>query len=251
MRRKAAAGEVSLAPLQKLEVLLTLSEDSDAEIRAQARRTLQIWDGRELGQVLAAPETPQRILDRALENPALGRDEVLEGLFQNPAFSEPGEAWPVPPARQPSVPSAAGETPSESQTLLQRISRMTVSEKIRAALLGSADERLLLIRESNKAVTRAVLYSPKLTDREIEAIASMRNVDEEVLRLLAAKRAFMRHYTVLHALANNPRAPIDVALPLVPRLNDRDLKALAINRNVADAVRQSAARLSKARQGVR
>ena len=251
MRRKAAAGEISLPPVDKLEVLLTLSEDSDAEIRAQARRTLQTWDGRELGQVLAAPETPERILDRALENPALGRDEVLEGLFKNPAFSEPGEAWPVSPARPPSAASPADKTTPDSQSLLQRVSHMTVSEKIRAALLGGADERLLLIRESNKAVTRAVLYSPKLTDREIEVIANMRNVDEEVLRLLAAKRAFMRHYSVIHGLANNPRAPIDVVLPLVPRLNDRDLKALAINRNVADAVRQSALRLSRARQGVR
>lgn len=233
-------------------MLLALSEDSDAEISAQARRTLQSWDARELGQVLAAPETPQRLLDAALENPALGRDEVLDGLFRNPAFSRPGEAWPSPPSRESQAPSpAAGGTSSEHDSLLQQITRMTVSEKIRAALLGSAEQRLILIRESNKAVTRAVLYSPKLSDRELEAIATMRNVDEEVLRLIAGKRSFLRHYSVVHGLANNPRTPIDVVLPLLARLNDHDLKALAINRNVADAVRQSAGRLSKARRGVR
>jgi hypothetical protein len=251
VRRRAAAGEISLPPADKLEVLLALSKDSDAEISAQARRTLQSWDARELGQVLAAPDTPPRLLDAALENPALGRDEVLEGLFKNPAFSALGEAWPSPAARESGRPSPADARASENESLLQRISHMTVSQKIRAALLGGADERLILIRESNKAVTRAVLYSPKLTDRELEAIACMRSVDEEVLRLLAAKRSFVRHYSVIHGLANNPRAPIDVVLPLLTRLNDHDLKALSINRNVADAVRKAAGRLSKARQGVR
>jgi hypothetical protein len=250
MRRKAAAGEISLPPVDKLEVLLALSDDSDTEISAQARRTLQNWDSRELGQVLAGPDIPHRVLDAALENPALARDEVLEALFRNPAFSEPGEAWPSPPSSEGRAPLPAAAKPTrENESLLQRISRMTVSEKIRAALLGGADERLILIRESNKAVTRAVLYSPKLTDREVEAIATMRNVDEEVLRLIAAKRSFVRHYSIVNGLANNPRAPIDVVLPLLARLNDRDLKALSINRNVADAVRKSAGRLSKARQG--
>ena len=252
VRLKAAAGEIDLPAVEKLEVLLALSEDNDPEVSAQARRTLQNWDARELARLLAEPGIPQHLLDAAVENPALERDEVLEALFRNPAFSEPGEAWPSPRARESGRPSTAGaKEPVEHESLLQRISRMTVSQKIRAALLGGADERLLLIRESNKAVTRAVVYSPKLTDREIEAIATMRNVDEEVLRLIAGKRAFVRHYAVVYGLVNNPKAPIDVALPLIVRLNDRDLKALSINRNVADAVRQTAGRLSKARQGVR
>ncbi|HEY6292876.1 MAG TPA: hypothetical protein VI455_15105 [Terriglobia bacterium] len=126
---------------------------------------------------------------------------------------------------------------------------MTVSQKIRTALVGGADERLILIRDSNKAVSRAVLMSPKLNDRELETYASMKNVAEEVLRVLATKRAFVRHYQVVRGLANNPRTPIDCALPLLARLNDRDLRGLSVNRNVADAVRQAAGRMCNVRRG--
>lgn len=140
----------------------------------------------------------------------------------------------------------AGEVPgaqdAKRETLLERISRMSASEKIRTALLGNQEERLLLIRDSNKAVARAVLQSPKLSDVEVESFASMKTIAEESLRLIAMKRAFMRHYPVVYALANNPRAPIDVTLPLLNRLHERDLKALAINKNVADALRAAAAR---------
>ena len=71
------------------------------------------------------------------------------------------------------------------QTLLEKINAMLPSEKIKAALTGNMEERLLLIRDSNKLVARAVLGSPKLTDQEIENFASMKNVTEEVLRLIS------------------------------------------------------------------
>ncbi|HEV2175676.1 MAG TPA: hypothetical protein VGW33_00505 [Terriglobia bacterium] len=139
--------------------------------------------------------------------------------------------------------TATGEAGgAERETLLQRIGRMSAGEKIRTALLGNQEERLVLIRDSNKTVARAVLQSPKLSEMEVEAFASMKTIAEEALRVIAMNRAFTRHYPLVYALANNPRAPIDVTLPLLNRLNDRDLKALAVNKNVADALRTAAAR---------
>lgn len=131
---------------------------------------------------------------------------------------------------------------ADRETLLQRIGRMSAAEKIRTALLGNQEERLLLIRDANKSVARAVLQSPKVSEMEVESFASMKTVTEEILRLIAMNRAFTRHYPVVYALANNPRAPIDVTLPLLNRLHERDLKALAINKNVPDALRTAAAR---------
>ena len=65
----------------------------------------------------------------------------------------------------------------------------------------------------------------------------MTNVSEEVLRLIAKNRAFIKKYTVARALINNPRAPIDVTLPLLPRMNEKDLKGLSLNRNVPEVIR--------------
>ncbi len=146
---------------------------------------------------------------------------------------------------------ASDKENAERLTLLQRISRLSGMEKIQVALKGNQEERLILIRDPNKSVARAVLESPRLTDHEVEAYASMRDVSEEVLRLIGMDRSFRKDYAVVVALVNNSRAPIDVTLPLVVLLKVRELKALTLNRNVSSVLRSSAAKILKARQGSR
>jgi hypothetical protein len=136
----------------------------------------------------------------------------------------------------------------ERLTLLQKINRLSDADKIRLALKGNREERMVLIRDSNKSVARAVLESPTLSDHEIETYASMHDVNEEILRLIAANRNFRKQYGVIVALLNNPRAPLDTTLPLVVQLKDRELKALSVNRNIAAVLRLNAAKLYKARQ---
>jgi hypothetical protein len=133
-------------------------------------------------------------------------------------------------------------TPKERETLIEKIQRMSVVQKIKAALTGNLETRSILIRDSNKIISRAVLQSPKISDTEAEGYAAAKNVSEEVLRLIAGNRKFMKTYVVVRALVNNPRAPIDVTLHLIPRINDRDLKGLSLNRNVPDVIRGMAAK---------
>ena len=137
---------------------------------------------------------------------------------------------------------------AKKMTLLQKIGRMSPAEKIKTALTGNMEERLLLIRDSNKLVARAVLGSPKLTDQEIENIASMKNVTEEILRLISMNRKFMRTYAVVRQLINNPRTPIDVGMSLLHRVNDRDLKGLLLNKNIAEVVRGMALKTIKQKE---
>jgi hypothetical protein len=125
---------------------------------------------------------------------------------------------------------------------------MSATQKIKAALIGSQEERMTLVRDPNKLVARAVLQSPKLSDHEIETFASMKDVSEEVLRRIVLSRKFMKNYAVVRALVNNPRTPIDVGLPLLHHLNDPDLKRLALNRNVADVIRTTADKFIKRKE---
>jgi hypothetical protein len=125
---------------------------------------------------------------------------------------------------------------------------MSAVEKIKTALTGNMESRMILIRDSNKLVARAVLQSPKLTETEIEGYAAAKNVSEEVLRLIAMNRAFMKTSTVVRALVNNPRAPIDIALPLLNRLNERDLKGVAMNRNIPEVIRGMAIKIVKQKE---
>jgi hypothetical protein len=50
----------------------------------------------------------------------------------------------------------------------------------------------------------------------------------------------MKNYAVAAALARNPKTPVGVSMNLLSRLNDKDLRALSTNRNVAEVVRASA-----------
>jgi hypothetical protein len=137
--------------------------------------------------------------------------------------------------------------PVKRQTLLQQISRMTVAQRVQFALKGGSEARRTLIRDSNKVVQRAVLQSPRLTEQEVEAFASMANLTDEVLRLMANNRNFRKDYTVVRNLMNNPKTPLDVTLHMLPMLNALDLKKLSMNKNVPETLRTSAQKLIRTR----
>jgi len=96
-------------------------------------------------------------------------------------------------------------------------------------------------------VQRAVLQSPRLTDQEVEAFASMANLTDEILRLIASNRAFRKNYVVVRNLMNNPKTPLDVTLHMLPLLNPLDLKKLGMNKNVPDTLRTTANKLMRTR----
>ena len=132
---------------------------------------------------------------------------------------------------------------------LQKLARMNVGERIKVAMLGSKEERGILIRDGSKLVSSAVLASPKLSEPEVEAIANMKNVRENVLREISRSRKFMKSYVVLRNLCNNPRTPLDLSLSLMKNLMGPDLKVLSMNKNVPETLRKMAIRLFQTRTG--
>jgi len=257
--------ELAFARLQKcrdaeLKQILANPTTPVAILELAATRLVK---GREdlLEFLLVNPALPERVQDQIVsELAALGGPSVElteEGVLATELKEEPAPAT----SAAISVESAHRAEPGQSEakpekevtekkreTLLEKIGRMSAVEKIKLALTGNQESRLILIRDSNKIVSRSVLQSPKLSDAEMEAYASMTSVSEEVLRLIAKNRAFTRRYTVARALVNNSRAPIDVTLPLLSRLNEKDLKGLSLNRNVPEVIRGIAAKTIKARE---
>jgi hypothetical protein len=154
------------------------------------------------------------------------------------------------PGDDKNVADAAAEVepdPVRRQTLLQQIARMTVSQRVQFAIKGGSDARRTLIRDGSKVVQRAVLQSPRLTDQEVEAFASMASLTDEILRLIANNRNFRKNYVVVRNLLNNAKTPLDVSLHMLPLLNPADLKKLSMNKNVPDTLRTTAAKLLRTR----
>ena len=266
VRRKGARGELPVSVAEKIHILVYLTADPDPEISRQALETLEQTPPQELHTVLQDPSTPPTVLEFAANHLIERREDLLDALLLNPVFRD-SSSPPEKSGAQAGAKSKTSESGSltdappdvnsnaanrhERESTLQKLGRLSPAQKIKRALMGSQEERLILIRDSNKSVARAVVQSPKLTDAEVEAIASMRNVAEEVLRLLAQNRAHLKHYSVVRALVGNPRVPIDVTLPLISHMNDRDLKILALDRNLPEVLRTMAAKNLRERQATR
>jgi regulator of extracellular matrix RemA (YlzA/DUF370 family) len=142
-----------------------------------------------------------------------------------------------------------GEVPAERVSLIRRIMFMNAKDRMKLAMKGDREARSILIRDSNKVVATAVINNPRVTDQEVENIASMRTVADEVLRLIAVKPAWARSYTIIHNLVRNPRTPVPTVVSTLPRIRSKDLQHLSQNRNVSEAVRRQALRLVQTREG--
>lgn len=131
------------------------------------------------------------------------------------------------------------------------INGLTIGHKIKLAYKGNKEVREILIKERNKMVASAVVKSGRMTDHELLSAAKNRSINEEVIRLIAADPEAMRNYQIRVAIANNPKAPVPLALRLVKALQNNDLKTLAKNRNVSRTVFTAANKLFKQRKSGR
>ncbi len=240
------------------------STPDEAVRRAAATLTQDLAELVVINQTRLLRCTP--LLEALESNPALNNDQRrrLRELRESFNFGVAEEPEPAPPPAPVVAPQAqAAEEPepappaSEAEALsrylsederadsgkisaVQRIYLMSAAQKVLAALTGDREERTILVRDPNRLVSSAVLGSPRLTEAEIESFAAMKNVSDEVLRRIGTHRDWLKRYTVVSHLVRNPRTPVGVALPLVSRLNSRDLRGLTIDRNVPDVIRRHA-----------
>lgn len=125
-------------------------------------------------------------------------------------------------------------------SLSKRIMAMNVSEKIKLATKGNKEARGILIRDSNKLVSVAVIRSPRITDGEVLAQAQNKIVIDEVLRVIYSNREWLRKYAIKLALVKNPKVPQGVSMRLLSTLHEHDVKSLAKDRNVPGSVQMLA-----------
>ncbi len=100
--------------------------------------------------------------------------------------------------------------------------------------------RLLAVRDTNPLVAMAAIKSPGLQENEVLRISSMRNVSDDVLRVIATDRDWTKSYMVKLNLVCNPRTPFAFAARLIPHLRENDLKNLQRSHDVTGAVRAAA-----------
>ena len=240
VRLLAAQGVLAPRAHEQLEILVHLLDDADPEVRDTADQTLG------------------RIPREALQV-FLGRSDVSIGLRE--FFADRGIFPAEIPAivvadDEPLVEAAAEGDPAEEddtddarRSAVEKLALMGFTQRLRAAFKGTREMRAILIRDPNKMIASAVLSSPKVSEPEIESFARMANVSEDVLRIIASNRAWLKNYGIVAGLTKNPKTPLGLSLNLMARLNDRDVTLLSVDRNVPEALRIAARK--RATQNIR
>jgi hypothetical protein len=230
VRLLAAKGAFAPSALDQLSLLLILLDDTDPEVSREAVTTID------------------RIPQAPLES-FLGRPDVTTEIRE--FFAARGVmAAGVPLADGIALLDETEDTPSpegeDEKTTAQRIGMMSVMEKVKVATRGTREERSILVRDPNRLVAAAVLSSPKLTDQEVEGFAKMANVSEEVLRVIGHNRQWTKNYGVVAGLVRNPKTPVAISMNLMQRVNDKDIRLIALDRNVPEPVRIAARKRASA-----
>ncbi len=232
VRLLAAQGVLAPRAHEQVAILVLLTDDKDPEVRQTAFATIERIPVEPLRAYLGRSDVPVGIReffgDRGVfpaEIPLITADDPLFDV----SADDPDDLELV----------ADGAAP---ETMLQKLQKMDIPQRLKAAMRGSRDVRAVLVRDPNKMIAAAVLSSPKVTESEIEGFAKMATISEDVLRAIGMNRAWLKNYGVVLALTKNPKCPVGLSLNLLNRLNDRDLNGVSTDRNVPDPLRTAARR---------
>lgn len=190
-----------------------------------------------------------RLAELADEEPEeidLPLDDIADLLERAAAMEEEAAAQAAAAAASLAL-TESEKKDDRASAIWGRIQFMTVAEKVRLAFRGDRMVRMLLVRDRNRLVCAAVMRNPRMNEQEVESIAGMRNVDDEVLRILSTRRDWIGKYKIMFTLIKNPKAPVGVVLPFINRLTLRDLKGLKDDKGVQQIVRETARKVYLAR----
>src|SRR5262245_22337453 len=235
IRLQAAQGGMAPRAHEQIALLMLLVDDHDPEIATAAVATVSMIPRAALEAFLARSDASTEMREffagRGIQPAAVSAPVADAPLVESSAANDELAIM------------AAEEEPADGQvreSTVQKIAGLNVAQRMTLAMKGSREERAVLVRDPNKIVAVAVLSSPKLTETEVESIAKMANVTDEILRMIGFSRAWTKNYAVVHALVRNPKTPVALSMNLLARLSEKDLRNLSTNRNVADVVRVSA-----------
>ncbi len=86
-----------------------------------------------------------------------------------------------------------------------------------------------------------------INESEVRRYTNLRNLPDEVVRYMAKKRDWVRHYQVKLNLVHNPKCPVDISMRFLLHLRTPDVRALERDKNIPQAVAKAATRLRKKR----
>ena len=215
------------------------------EVTPEAAAALQAFEQEHASEIAIAEDKPFELTkeEEPAPVPASAGPASTENAEIPQAETAPKDAAPAAPLAAALDADDFDANEQKRITVLQKIGKLNVGQRIKLGFIGGREDRAILIRDTARLVQNAVLNSPKLTDAEVESFAGAKNLQENVFREIARQRRFLKLYPVVRNLTNNPKCPLDISLTLIKTLMVYDLKSLRHNKNVPDTIRKVAAKL--------
>ena len=194
------------------EAVAAISEDSGARTTAEPSKSDLLFQ--QVETISSAVAIDPEVEDSHTTNSATGKEEVQTKLLP----------------------------------LHAALANMTVSQRIRRAMVGSSAERLLLVRDANRLVAAAVIKSPMIQDQEVLRISATKEVSPVVLGAIATSKQWIRNHRVKLNLVMNPRTPFTHASRFLTHLRVDELKNITRSREVSGPVIQAAKQMINRKQ---
>jgi hypothetical protein len=282
-RLRAAAGQVGLAPGDSVLLVYYLCQDPDPEVKRTAMQTLRGLDVPFLTQLLQDPQLHPRILDVIAKlhfektelaelfaaHPMLsesaaaflaerGTFAVLQPETDGIAGNQDDGETALPDEADPQ--DADGDQSGEAedaaedleeveqedeefQSKYQQAQSMGISDKIKTAMTGDKEWRNILIKDSNKLVSGAVVKNPRMTEGEVLTIAKSVVQNDEIIRVICANKEWVKNPLIRKALAENNKTPLPTALRFVATLSEKDLALMGKSKNISSVIASQARRI--------
>ncbi len=271
-RLKAARGEAPVASSDLVAVLFLLSRDTDPEVSSTALEGLRNLTGETLLHSCASPDTHPRIL-ALLARMHFRNEAAAEAIAGNPSADDEARSYIVArenteslittenaPYDEPSPEDhedvdgrssdaekgeddeSPGEDEEEFRSKYQLAQEMGISEKIKMAITGDKEWRMLLIKDTNKLVSGAVIKNPRLTEAEVLLIAKSPLNNDDLIRDICGNKEWIKNYQIKKALVENSKTPLHHALRFLSSLTEKDLGLLAKSKNVSSIIATQARR---------
>jgi len=126
-------------------------------------------------------------------------------------------------------------------SLQSYISTLSVPQKMELAAKGNREVRLILSRDANNMVARAVANSPLTSESDVVAYAGSALTNEDILRDHRGEQGMVEEHPGEVASGYQPEDPA-VSMRFLGHLPVADLNQLARNRNISMIIRREARR---------
>ena len=168
-------------------------------------------------------------------------DPVPDSVPDSDSASAP-DSVPVPDSA--SAPDGDAPHASPRGALADRIAALTASQKMSLALAGGREERAALMRDPNRTLQGYVLRNPRIGLDEVQAAAKLTSLLPEALVQIAEHPEWGRNPTICSAVARNPKTPTSLAVKLLDRIPEADVRQIAKGMGRAAIVQAARRKLS-------